>query len=1194
MERTTGPARRTESLTGVRKGIGVIAAALLVVVTMIVVSGPTVAQASNPPLTPITLVSGASANLNANHQDTATSLCVEPSGGVSAPTGVNPVTWPSHVAATGCRKAAPTNPYVVTHPVWSATIPGALWDGTDPTQAGQDNYWTGSGNDLYDYDVDFTVPACELYTITSTAYADNAAGAYLDGSFIAGQAQTGVPANFSSHPLVFPGGVTAGPGSHVIDFIIDDTSQYYTGLLYTVTLTPTSTCGQLTVCKVAGTGVSVGTPVNFTVTIGSATIPETVNAGAAPTGNCVVVGDYPIGTSAKVIETIPVGENVSSISNAPPGGTTTLSSGTDVVTLSSPSTVVTYTDTEPPANLTLVKSASVTAYSSAGTTITYTYVVTNTGTFTLNNVTVADPMVGLSPITCTPYANPIPSLAPSQSVTCTATYTTTTQDLNTDTISNTGTATGYSPVGEATASSSVTIPGVQVPQLLLLKSSNPASFTAPGQLITYTFTVTNTGNVTLSNVLVADPMVGLSAISCTPFANPIPSLAPGQTVTCTATYTTTAADMKLGNIANSATATGTAPNGSEVNSNGNLIIPGVNQAFTCESPSPSDFLSQTNSSSTLLTTPTQLWDTTTSLGTYYRLGPLFAPSSYATYNALGYDPSDDFLYATRMGTTSQELIKLDSAGLPVWTRNITGFPGITGGPTVGAFDGAGNYWITKGDGSPKAYEINVASNPPAVIRTLTFSSGGSKWMPADWALTGVINATNTKYLWGVSGKLMYRADLTTGVVDTFAAPPAVAAVGSTSVTFGAAWTFSNGNLGVSHNLTGDIFEIAIANPSSASPSFSVVGTSPGPPGMTEINDGAACIGKPTDLSIKKTGPATVTPGGTITWLLTVTNNGPGNSSGYVVNDPIPAGITGASTPTPGCTIASGNLQCVEGVLAVGNSFSIILTGTAPATDNVCVTNTGTVTANEIDTNLKNNTSSVQTCTSTGTVVTKTVTPLSYTTAGTALTYVITVTNTNKPKASGTVGNGVGTLSDVTVNDALTGNGAVHCNGTTSNLIGAIAPGRKDICTASYVTTARDVTKGEIINVAMASWYTWTGQLETGSSNTVTSKASLAVVTASLPDGQVKVKYNTSLTASGGTAPYTWTLAKGSLPKGLKLTPKGGDPRHSRCGRILHLHRQGGECEGEGFHLQHHGRCVLHRDRLEARSRHSRTTSGSGE
>jgi hypothetical protein len=50
--------------------------------------------------------------------------------------------------------------------------------------------------------------------------------------------------------------------------------------------------------------------------------------------------------------------------------------------------------------------------------------------------------------------------------------------------------------------------------------------------------------------------------------------------------------------------------------------------------------------------------------------------------------------------------------------------------------------------------------------------------------------------------------------------------------------------------------------------------------------------------------------------------------------------------------------------------------------------------------------------------------------------------------------------------------------------------------------------------------------------------SLCINTTTLPDGTVGVPYSAALTASGGTAPYTWSLVSGSLPPGLALSATG--------------------------------------------------------
>jgi len=52
-----------------------------------------------------------------------------------------------------------------------------------------------------------------------------------------------------------------------------------------------------------------------------------------------------------------------------------------------------------------------------------------------------------------------------------------------------------------------------VPAVGLVKSASVQEYSAAGTVITYTYTVTNTGDVPLAKVTVTDPMAGLSAIT---------------------------------------------------------------------------------------------------------------------------------------------------------------------------------------------------------------------------------------------------------------------------------------------------------------------------------------------------------------------------------------------------------------------------------------------------------------------------------------------------------------------------------------------------------------------------------------------------------------------------------------------------------------------------------------------------------
>ena len=63
-------------------------------------------------------------------------------------------------------------------------------------------------------------------------------------------------------------------------------------------------------------------------------------------------------------------------------------------------------------------------------------------------------------------------------------------------------------------------------------------------------------------------------------------------------------------------------------------------------------------------------------------------------------------------------------------------------------------------------------------------------------------------------------------------------------------------------------------------------------------------------------------------------------------------------------------------------------------------------------------------------------------------------------------------------------------------------------------------------------------LTSGANNSIPSSA-LAISTTTLPQGLSNSAYEASLAASGGKQPYTWSLASGTLPKGLALTSSSG-------------------------------------------------------
>jgi uncharacterized repeat protein (TIGR01451 family) len=95
-----------------------------------------------------------------------------------------------------------------------------------------------------------------------------------------------------------------------------------------------------------------------------------------------------------------------------------------------------------------------------------------------------------------------------------------------------------------------------------------------GDTIHYTITVRNTGNVTLRNVTVTErDLAGISAIDCGGGTNVVETLGVGEPVKCTATYQVTQADIDAGYVPNFATATGTPPQGPDVEDGDSETVP---------------------------------------------------------------------------------------------------------------------------------------------------------------------------------------------------------------------------------------------------------------------------------------------------------------------------------------------------------------------------------------------------------------------------------------------------------------------------------------------------------------------------------------------------------------------------------------------------------------------------------------------
>ena len=147
------------------------------------------------------------------------------------------------------------------------------------------------------------------------------------------------------------------------------------------------------------------------------------------------------------------------------------------------------------------------------------------------------------------------NVAAGETVSTTATYVITAADMAEGSFTNTVTASfsGSSKTWQAT--DDVTTKEAE-PELTVTKEADKTEDAEVGDVINYTVTVENTGNVTVTGITLSDTLVTLT--------EPAFSLAPGAKKEITYTYTVVQADVDAGTIENTATATGKDPSDEEV------------------------------------------------------------------------------------------------------------------------------------------------------------------------------------------------------------------------------------------------------------------------------------------------------------------------------------------------------------------------------------------------------------------------------------------------------------------------------------------------------------------------------------------------------------------------------------------------------------------------------------------------------
>jgi uncharacterized repeat protein (TIGR01451 family) len=845
---------------------------------------------------------------------------------------------------------------------------------------------------------------------TATTQVDNGWFQTTDAPFLATVLTTG---------SVTPTVADTDPGDNAWNFKLGPDAS--------ATTVPLNVAPGITIDKVASTTTysSVGQTINYTYTIvniGSVyldsvavsdnKIPGVVcPAGrldaptlALPTPTKVCTATYTV-TQADIDAGVIT--NVATVTAVPQAGS--LGSANDTVTVTGPASAP---------SMTMTKSAAPSPFGAVGSTVTYSFAIKNTGNVTFSSVAVSDPL--LPTLSCTTAP-----IAPGVTITATCTNNTklvTQAMVDAGSVTNTASATAKAPNGAAVApllaSTIITNGPAQTPSIALVKSAGTIADTNgsgrqdAGDKITYAFKVTNTGNVTLTNVKVTDPLVAV-------VGGPIATLAPGaiNTTTFTATYTLTQTDVDAGVVSNQAKVVATAPAG-VADAITDLSDPASNtggaSTLTNVTKLPSLFIDKT-------TTATSFDKTTDTLSYSYSIkntgnvtlnNVVLADDKIVLPNTISCPASPINLIpnATIICSATYQVKQAD-----IDAGGVTNQATVTSGATT-----ATDQVFVPSIKSPSATTDKTARpfSPAQYVVGFTVTY--------DYVITNTGNTTLTGSI-SVADSRIAPANLTCGA-GPIAPGGTLACVGTYVVTSNDVEIGSVTNLATSTIGGTSAPQVSATIPVGASPALSIA--------KTTTSTSFAAVGDVIPYVYK------VTNSGTASFASVIT----------VVDDKIPGPIT-CFTPSGG----DPDLKPADPILGTPAEFvtcSANYTVTQADLDRGYVTNQAT--ANTVYQTTTPVASPVDTITVNATLnpallVTKSVTPadLPVTTVGQVLHYTIAVKNSGNQ-----------TMSNILVTDPLIP--SLSCS------IATLAPTvTNSSCTGTYTVTQADFDLGKIVNTATA-------------------------------------------------------------------------------------------------------------------------------
>jgi uncharacterized repeat protein (TIGR01451 family) len=510
-----------------------------------------------------------------------------------------------------------------------------------------------------------------------------------------------------------------------------------------------------------------------------------------------------------------------------------------------------------------------------GDVIEYTFTVTNTGNVPLTSVTVTDPKVTVSggPITLAPGA--------SDSTTFTATYTLTQADINVGKVDNTATATGKDPEQEDVSDDDdETVTISQDPAILVEKVASYDEPLTVGSVITYTYTVTNTGNVTLTGITAIDDPLGAVTLATT-------TLAPLASTTGTLTHTITQADINTGKVNNDVVATGTPPSGDDVTDDDDETV--------TISQGPELSIIKTGPATVFIGETITYGITVTNTGNVILHNVLFNDAKLGIV--------DQALGDIVVGSS----VTIHPTYGPVTENDL---PGPIVNTAIADSDEAGPV--------DDSHSVDIVTNPGIAIEKATNGEDADASPGPTIAVGGTVTWT---YIVTNTGNVALANIVVTDSV--------LGAIGTiTSLAPGASQTLTK---------TGTAVAGQYANTGTATVTF-------GDTTYTDSDD-SHYFGAGADLSlIKSVDNADPNEGDTIVYTITLTNGGPSDATGVQVTDALPAGLTYASDNGAGAYSSATNVWTVSS-LTNGASVTVAITATVDAgTAGTMIANTAEVTA----------------------------------------------------------------------------------------------------------------------------------------------------------------------------------------------------------------------------------------------------------